>query len=61
MKPKWKLIGEDGNVFAVIGKVAKTLKQNDMAEKAIGFKQKAYNSKSYNDVLILVNKYVDVE
>ena len=61
MKPKCKLIGEDGNVFVIIGKVSKVLKQNNMEEKATEFRAKAMNSESYDEVLILVNEYVDVE
>lgn len=61
MKPKCKLIGEDGNVFAIIGKVSKVLRQNDMTKEAIDFRAKAMNSKSYDEVLIFVNEYVDVE
>ena len=60
MKQKCEFIGEDGNVFAIIGKVSKVLKQNNMEEKAAEFRQKAMNSKSYDDVLILVNEYVEV-
>lgn len=61
MKPKCKLIGEDGNVFAIIGNVSKTLKENDMKEEAREFKVKALASNSYDEVLNLVNEYVEVE
>lgn len=61
MKPKCELIGTDGNAFAIIGKVSKTLKQNNLAEKAAEFRTKAMNSESYDKLLNLVNEYVDVE
>ena len=60
MKPKCELIGTDRNAFAIIGKMSRTLKQNDMETEATEFKEKAYNSKSYDEVLILVNEYVEV-
>ncbi len=60
-KPKCKLLGEDGNVFAIIGKVCKTLRQNGLIEQAIIFKKRATNSKSYDEVLQLLHDYVEVE
>ena len=39
-KPKCKLIGEDGNVFAIIGRVSKTLKRNGQIDKVKEFKKK---------------------
>lgn len=60
-KPKCKLIGTDGNVFAIIGVVTFTLNQAQMKDKAEEFTRRAFNSASYDDVLILVNEYVEVE
>lgn len=55
-----QLSGEDGNVFGIIGRVSKALRRaghNDAAEK---FSAEAMNSGSYNEVLQLCMKYVDV-
>ena len=60
-KPTCKLAGEDGNVFAIIGRVSKALKMNNQKDKAKEFQEKAFASKSYDDVLVLCNEYVDVE
>lgn len=49
-KPKVKLIGENGNVFNVIGRVSKALKDAGMAEKADEFRKKAFGAGSYDEV-----------
>ena len=59
-KPICKLSGTDGNVFAVIGKVIRTLKNANQEDKAEEFKNKAMSSHSYDDVLCLCFDYVDV-
>ena len=60
-KPTCKLVGEDGNVFAIIGNVSKTLKRADMRTEAEEFTKKAFASRSYDEVLQLVMEYVEVE
>jgi len=60
-KPVCKLVGEDGNVFAIIGRVSKALKSVGLKEQAREFTQKAFKSESYDAVLQLAMKYVDVE
>jgi hypothetical protein len=60
-KPKCKLVGEDGNVFNIIGRVCKTLKDSGMRDKSNEFFTRATSSKSYDDVLLLCFEYVDVE
>lgn len=59
-KPKCKLIGTDGNVFAIIGAVSKALKNAGQADRAKEFTQKAMTSKSYDEVLALCFDYVEV-
>jgi hypothetical protein len=59
-KPKCKLVGKDGNVFAIIGEVSKTLIKNGQSEKAKEFRMKAITSDSYIAVLLLCFEYVDV-
>lgn len=59
-KPKCRLTGTDGNVFAIIGKVSSTLKQAGFKEKAKEFTEQAFKAGSYDEVLQLCFKYVDV-
>jgi hypothetical protein len=60
-KPKCKLVGEDGNVFAIIGNISKTLKSANQADKAKEFTTKAFKAGSYDEVLAMAFEYVDVK
>jgi len=60
-KPTCKLIGTDGNVFAIIGKVSKTLKQAGLREEAKEFLEKAVSAHSYDEALRLCCDYVKVK
>jgi len=60
-KPKCKLTGEDGNVFAIIGRVSRALKQANQKDKASEFQALAMAAKSYDEVLRLCFDYVDVK
>lgn len=59
-KPVCQLIGEDGNVFSIIGNVSRTLKRAGQLEQAKNFSDQAFKAKSYNEVLTLLEKYVEV-
>jgi len=65
MKPKTsvivKLVGEDGNVFNIIGKVSRELKRAGFREEAKEFQERAFKCGSYDEVLQLVFEYVEVE
>jgi len=56
-----KLVGEDGNVFNVIGKITRALKDAGQADKAGEFQRKALSSESYDAVLQLAFNYVEIE
>lgn len=56
-----KLSGEDGNVFSIIGRVSRALKQAGQSDKAKEFQEKAFKMGSYDSVLQLVFEYVDVQ
>ena len=60
LKPQCKLIGVDGNVFAIIGAVNKTLEKAGLNDKAKEFNNKVMKQKSYDHVLKLCMGYVDV-
>jgi hypothetical protein len=60
-KPVCKLIGEDGNAFAIIGAVSKCLKRAGMADKAKEFTSKAFQQGSYDELLCLCDEYVEIE
>jgi hypothetical protein len=58
-KPRCRLIGTDGNVFAVIGNVRRALERAGQRERASEFVAKAMQSKSYDEVLALCFESVD--
>lgn len=55
-----KLTGTDGNVFAIIGKVSRALKDAGFREEARAFEQECFGAGSYDEVLVLCMKTVDV-
>ena len=59
-KPTVKLIGEDGNAFAILGKVSKALKKAGLTEEAKKYMEEA-TSGDYNHLLAVTMEYVDVE
>jgi AmiR/NasT family two-component response regulator len=60
-KPKCKLIGEDGNIFNLMGIASKTLKRAGLEKEANEMKDKITKSKSYNEALAIIMDYVEVE
>lgn len=55
-----KLTGTDGNVFSVIGKVAAAIKAAVGEDAAAAYKQAALMCGSYDEVLGLTMRTVDV-
>ena len=60
LKPECELLGHDGNVFNVIGRVVRALEKNGLKQEAVEFRQKALKSTSYDEVIKLCFDYVDV-
>jgi len=59
-KPRCKLIGEDGNVFNVIGRVRRALLNAGHDDQAREFVERAFRCGSYDEVLQLALTYVEV-
>lgn len=59
--PIVKLIGEDGNVFNLIGLASKALKRAGQPEPAAELTKRAFASGSYDEVLNLIQEYCEVE
>lgn len=60
-KPKCTLIGTDGNVFALAGRVGRALKQAGLNDKAKEFYSKVMQCGSYDEALRLMDEYVEIE
>lgn len=59
-KPIVKLVGEDGNAYAILGRVSKALKKAGLIEEAKMYWKEA-TSGDYDHLLMVTTKYVDVE
>lgn len=59
-KPKCPLIGEDGNIFNLMGIASRTLKRNGMQEEAKEMCDKITKSGSYDQALAIISDYVEV-
>ena len=60
-KPKCKLVGTNGNVFALQVKVVKALKDAGLEKEANEVIENLSKCKSYDEALIFFMKYVEVE
>lgn len=58
-KPKCPLIGQDGNIFNLMGIASKTLKENDMAEQAKEMCSRVTSSGNYEEALGVIMEYVE--
>ena len=60
-RPKCALIGEDGNIFNLMGIASRTLKRNNMEELAKEMCNKiTTQAKSYDQALSILGEYVDI-
>lgn len=59
-KPDCKLIGEDGNIFNLMGIASRTLRQNGMAEQAVEMRDRIRASGSYDEALCIIGEYVNI-
>ncbi len=59
-KPTVQLVGEDGNAFAIMGKVSKALKRAGFRDEAKKYQEEAMSG-DYNHLLAVTMEYVNVE
>lgn len=59
-KPDCKLIGEDGNIFNLMGIASRTLRQNGMADQAVEMRDRIRASGSYDEALCIIGEYVNI-
>ena len=60
LKPDCPLIGQDGNIFNLVGIASRTLKRNGMAEEAKEMTGRVFLSKNYDDALNIIGEYVNI-
>lgn len=61
-KPDCPLIGEDGNIFNLIGIASRTLRENDMEKQAEEMRQRITGGDchSYEEALMVIANYVNI-
>lgn len=59
-KPDCKLIGEDGNVFNLMGLAARALRRNGLAEQATEMTERVTGCGSYDEALCIIGEYVNI-
>lgn len=60
-KPKCALIGEDGNIFNLMGIASRTLKRNGMREESTEMCNRITSeAKSYDEALMIIDEYVEI-
>ena len=60
VKPDCALIGQDGNIFNLLGIASHTLKQNGMADEAKEMCSRITSSGSYDEALSIIDEYVEI-
>ena len=60
-KPTVTCIGEDGNAFAIMGRVMKAMRRAGAPQELIAQYQKEATSGDYDNLLRVTMKYVEVE
>lgn len=59
-KPNCPLIGQDGNIFNLVGIASRTLKRNGLSAEAAEMTEKVFNSGSYEEALDIIGEYVNI-
>lgn len=59
-KPVAKLIGENGNIFNLIGIASRSLRAAGQIDKATEMSNRVMSSHSYEEALTIISEYVEV-
>lgn len=59
-KPDCPLIGQDGNIFNLMGIASRTLRENGMSEQATEMCDRIRSSGSYDKALCIIGEYVNI-
>jgi hypothetical protein len=59
IEPKVKLVGEDGNVFNLLGICVRALKKVGQHEEAKELQKRVFGCGSYDEALVIMMEYID--
>lgn len=60
-RPKLKLLGHDGNIFAIMGHASRLLRANGQSKEADEMTQRVQDSGNYYKALSIISEYVETE
>ena len=60
-RPKMKLAGMDGNIFAILGRASQLLQRNGQADQAKEMIRRVQQSENYYKALNIISEYVETE
>lgn len=60
-KPVAEVIGQDSNVFNLLGICSKSLKKAGMHEEAKQMSERVFNSSSFDHALVIMSEYCDLQ
>ena len=60
-KPKMKLLGEDGNIYAVLGRAGRMLREAGLEGQVPEMIERVKASGNYYKALNIISEYVDTE
>jgi len=60
-KPRVKLVGTDGNIFAVVGRCKQALEQAGQSHQAKELIRRAFKAHSYDEALGICQEYIEAE
>ena len=61
LRPKMPLIGQDGNIFAIMGRASRLLKNAGQSDKAKEMCNRVMSCDSYHKALNVISEYVETE
>lgn len=59
-KPDCRLIGENGNIFNLVGIASRILRRDGMTEQAVEMPERVFASSSYDEALSIIGEYVNI-
>ena len=60
-KPKMELVGQDGNIFGILGRASRLLKRAGQSEQADEMFSRVTSCGDYYEALNIISEYVDTE
>ena len=58
-KPRMQMVGRDGNIFAIMGRAIRTLKQVGQANESSEMTRRVTASANYHEAVSIVQEYVE--